>query len=836
MRLLKPASVATCVVAVLVLFGSTVPTARQGLSARRANRAGTPVVRVRPAVREVLWAADGDANYASGPSRALRRALFATLAPSANIVLLPDASLDANPAAKAAFAAAIDIWAHTIASPVTIRVTASFRNLGNPNILGSSGPTLLCGTGNTYYAAALFDKLLGSRQCAAQGGESAEIDADFNNTFTDWDFGTSGVPVPGKINFMTVVLHELGHGLGFLGSMDANSTSGTFLGTYWNPPIVYDRFAVTGAGAALLGFLSPSQTLAGQLVSNDTYFDGTAARGQNGGLRPKLETHHFTDAFGISSLNGFLEGSSYSHVDDVLYSPDQTGTPKPNGLMTWRLQRAEVYTDPGPIVRGMFEDMGWTIARTSPPSCTYTISPSSYSAPSAAAGSSVSVTTATGCAWTAVSQASFISITSAASGTGSGIVTFTVTANPTASPRTGSLVVAGQTFSVNQAPACSVALSPTSLMVASPATTSTVSVTSPSGCAWTAASQSTFLTMTNGASGAGNGAVTFSVAANPTTAARTGSLVIGGRAFTLTQAGIVRPDVDGDGHADLTVFRPSSGEWFVRRSTSNYGYGDYLALQWGLTGDTPVAADFDGDGRLDLTVYRPSTGEWFIRYSTRGYSYQFDTYQWGLSADIPLVADFDGDGRSDLAVYRPSTGEWFIRRSSNNYSYAFLTYQWGLPGDRPIATDFDADGRSDLAVYRPSTGEWFIRFSSSEFAYATSTSLVWGLPDDVPLAADFDGDRKTDLAVFRPADGTWYVRFSAGGYSFADWSSFQWGLPGDIPLAADFDGDRRTDLVVYRPATGEWFVRYSSTGYSYNAYGTYQWGLPGDVPLIPGKR
>ena len=53
-----------------------------------------------------------------------------------------------------------------------------------------------------------------------------------------------------------------------------------------------------------------------------------------------------------------MEGSSYSHVDDVLY----TGTP--NGLMTWALAQAEVYTDPGPIVRGMFVDMGWTITNS----------------------------------------------------------------------------------------------------------------------------------------------------------------------------------------------------------------------------------------------------------------------------------------------------------------------------------------------------------------------------------------------------------------------------------------------------------------------------------------
>src|SRR5262249_10796016 len=59
--------------------------------------------------------------------------------------------------------------------------------------------------------------------------------------------------------------------------------------------------------------------------------------------------------------NGWLQGSSYSHVDDVAY----TGTS--NGLMTWQLAGNEVYTDPGPIMRGIFTDSGWTLNSGTPP-------------------------------------------------------------------------------------------------------------------------------------------------------------------------------------------------------------------------------------------------------------------------------------------------------------------------------------------------------------------------------------------------------------------------------------------------------------------------------------
>jgi hypothetical protein len=73
-----------------------------------------------------------------------------------------------------------------------------------------------------------------------------------------------------------------------------------------------------------------------------------------------------------------------------------------------------------------------------------------------------------------------------------------------------------------------------------------------------------------------------------------------------------------------------------------------------------VAGDYDRDGRPDLIVYRPSTGTWYVRTSSSGYT-DFVTVQWGLPGDVPMAADYDGDGCVDFAVYRPATGEWFIR-------------------------------------------------------------------------------------------------------------------------------------------------------------------------------
>jgi uncharacterized repeat protein (TIGR03803 family) len=295
----------------------------------------------------------------------------------------------------------------------------------------------------------------------------------------------------------------------------------------------------------------------------------------------------------------------------------------------------------------------------------------------------------------------------------------------------------------------------------------------------------------------------------------------------------VPADFDGDGLADLAVYRPSSGQWLVQPSQSQDDSGAALDFTWGLPDDVAIPGDFDGDGRTDLTVYRPSTGGWHVRFSSDQYSAATSaSYQWGEAGDIPLLADFDGDRKSDLVIYRPASGTWLIRFSSNGYDPAASTsYQWGVAGDKPLAGDFDGDGRTDLAVFRPTSGEWFLRFSSDQFSYATWTSYGWGLPGDEPLVTDFDGDGRTDLAVYRPSNGNWYVRFSSSQFSHTTAAAYGWGLSGDVPAPNDFDGDGRTDIVVWRPSEGYWLMLLSSTGYDYGAWRIVPWGLPGDVPL-----
>jgi hypothetical protein len=279
-------------------------------------------------------------------------------------------------------------------------------------------------------------------------------------------------------------------------------------------------------------------------------------------------------------------------------------------------------------------------------------------------------------------------------------------------------------------------------------------------------------------------------------------------------------DLDGDGKPDITIYRPSTGIWYVLKSINS----TYLAAAWGASTDIPLSADFDGDGKADIAVYRPSNGFWYVLTSSSNYT-SYLVFQWGASTDVPVPGDYDGDGKADIAVYRPSNGVWYIVTSSGNYTNS-LVLQWGQSGDVTVPGDYDGDGKTDIAVYRPSNGFWYILTSSSN--YTSYTARPWGVSTDVTVPGDYDGDGKTDIAVYRPSNGGWYILTSSSNYtSYLTW---QWGLNTDVPVPADYDGDGKNDLAVYRPSTGVWYILTSSSGYT--SYLAEQWGASGDVPVL----
>jgi len=145
----------------------------------------------------------------------------------------------------------------------------------------------------------------------------------------------------------------------------------------------------------------------------------------------------------------------------------------------------------------------------------------------------------TDCAWTAVSNDDFITIIAGASGSGNGTVDFSVSGNTNTTARSGTITIAGETFTVKQAlGGCKLTLSPKNGKFKATGGSATVKVKANlSDCAWTAVSNDDFITITAGASGSGNGTVSYTVATNASTTALTGSIAIGGETFTVTESG-----------------------------------------------------------------------------------------------------------------------------------------------------------------------------------------------------------------------------------------------------------------------------------------------------------
>lgn len=142
-----------------------------------------------------------------------------------------------------------------------------------------------------------------------------------------------------------------------------------------------------------------------------------------------------------------------------------------------------------------------------------------------------------------------------------------------------------------------------------------------------------------------------------------------------------------------------------------------------------VRSDYDGDGKADVAVWRPSGKTFHVLRSSDG-GYQSQTLA-DATSDTVVSFDYDGDGRDDYAIFN-SSGTWLIKQSANG---ALISILWGTTGDKEVPNDYDGDGKVDLAVWRPSTGYWLIRQSTRVGQTDELRAVQWGQNGDVPVPA-----------------------------------------------------------------------------------------------------
>jgi len=254
--------------------------------------------------------------------------------------------------AKTAVEYAVSILEAVLPSDVKMTIKASWTKISTAGVLGNSSITGFAGGWGidafepmAYYPVTVAEKIAGK---SLNEDHEADVELILNST-AKWYLGTDGNTPVSKYDLVTVVIHELCHGLGFFDSMNAESSVGSYgIGTI---PIIYDKFVENLVEKRLTDttlFSQNSKDLYDELVGGQLYFAGPLTRRYLSGGRARLYAPSTWDP-----------GSSVSHLDELR-------TNQADALMTPYIDYGEAIHDPGILTMSILGDVGWINTRIIP--------------------------------------------------------------------------------------------------------------------------------------------------------------------------------------------------------------------------------------------------------------------------------------------------------------------------------------------------------------------------------------------------------------------------------------------------------------------------------------
>jgi hypothetical protein len=395
--------------------------------------------------------------------------------------------------------------------------------------------------------------------------------------------------------------------------------------------------------------------------------------------------------------------------------------------------------------------------------------------------------------WTAASGASWITITSGASGTGSGTIAYRVVANETGLDRTGTITVEGMTFTVRQEGDPTITLSPESANFDIPGGLGSVMVTAvSSGFSWTATSNVSWITITSGATGTGNGTIAYSVVANGTIcSSRQGTITVAGMTFTAVQSG---PVVNcWREKADL-LWTAGGGE--VGFSIGNKGY-----IGTGYAGSWPYITKA-------FWEYDPGANTWTQKADFGGVERRFAVgFSIGNKGYMGTGQNYYEDCYNDFWEYDPATNFWTQKAAFGGTARGgAVGFSIGSKGY--IGTGGAGSRYKDFWEYDPATNLWTKKadFGGTEQSSAVGFSIGrkgyigTGIADSWPYIMK-------DFWEYDPATNLWTKKADFGGAGRAMAVGFSIGSKGYIGTGYNDSYLFMKDFWEYDPAANAWIQK-----------------------------